>query len=261
LQTGAYQPDPTPAFTPNGNAAANAIVTPVSFTGVDLSLATNATDHQTRRSVPTPQITTVGGRLQGQVEALSVAWDKIFFNQGSPKPGGRHPGLTAGVSGSYNAKTHAFVLSWTSQIVGGRFNGFAGYWHLTGKFQGSANPVTLTTPTTARKTTPKVPKTPRTTTTVAPKVPGAAALRADVRLINCGATPGGWSAGGTVRNPSTQQATYHITVSFTSPSGASLASSTAAVPLSAGGSNLWSTSATFTAPSSVRCVLSGVTTS
>jgi hypothetical protein len=54
LTIGAYQPDPSPAFAQNGNAAANSIVS-VSFVGTDLSLATNATDPQTRRAVPTPQ--------------------------------------------------------------------------------------------------------------------------------------------------------------------------------------------------------------
>jgi hypothetical protein len=38
------------------------------------------------------------------------------------------------VTGTYNAKTHGFVLSWTSQVVGGPFNGFTGDWHLTGTF-------------------------------------------------------------------------------------------------------------------------------
>ena len=34
----------------------------------------------------------------------------------------------------YDAATGAFVISWTSQIVGGPFNGFSGYWHLQGHF-------------------------------------------------------------------------------------------------------------------------------
>ena len=38
------------------------------------------------------------------------------------------------MTGTYNAKTHAYVLNWTSQVVGGPFNGFTGDWHLTGTF-------------------------------------------------------------------------------------------------------------------------------
>ena len=44
------------------------------------------------------------------------------------------PGLTRPVSGTYNASTHDYVLAWTSQVSGGPFNGFTGYWHLAGKF-------------------------------------------------------------------------------------------------------------------------------
>jgi hypothetical protein len=189
----------------------------------------------------------------GQVEAFSAAWDKIFFNQGSPKPGGRDPGLTTGFIGRYNAHTHAFTMSWTSQIVGGRFSGFAGYWHLTGTFQGTESPVTFATSATIPA------RTPRTTTT-APKPSSAASPRASVRLINCGKSSGGWSAGGTVRNPTGRRATYHITVLFTAPSGTRLASSTDVVPLRSGGSDLWSTSASFDVPATVRCVLGSVTT-
>jgi hypothetical protein len=38
-------------------------------------------------------------------------------------------------SGLYEEKTHAFVLIWASQIQGGPFNGFSGYWHLQGTFR------------------------------------------------------------------------------------------------------------------------------
>ena len=74
------------------------------------------------------------GKLSGQIEAWSAAWNKLYFNQGSPKPNGSHPGLTLPLSGTYNASTHAFVITWTSQVVGGPFNGFTGHWHLAGTF-------------------------------------------------------------------------------------------------------------------------------
>jgi len=134
LVTGRYQPDPTPAFNAKGGALADGIVRPQGFTAIDFSIATNRTDPQTGLRVPPPSVSVANGKLSGQVEAWSAAWNKLHFNQGSPKPNGSHPGLTAPITGTYNAKTRAFVLTWTSQVVGGPFNGFTGYWHLAGVF-------------------------------------------------------------------------------------------------------------------------------
>jgi hypothetical protein len=134
LVTGKYQPNPAPAFTASGSALADLIVQPQSFTAINFSIATNRIDPQTGKSVPLPQIIDRGGKLSGQIEAWSAAWNTQYFNQGSPKPGGGRPGLTLPLSGTYNATTHAFVLTWASQVVGGPFNGFAGYWHLSGTF-------------------------------------------------------------------------------------------------------------------------------
>jgi hypothetical protein len=135
LVTGTYQPNPTPAFNAEGGALADGIVQPQSFTAIDFSIATNKVDPQTGKSVPAPSLTVAKGRISGQLQAWSASWNKLYFNQGSPKPGGADPGLTAPVTGTYNGNTRAFVLSWTSQVVGGPFNGFTGEWHLTGSFQ------------------------------------------------------------------------------------------------------------------------------
>jgi hypothetical protein len=134
LVTGKYQPNPTPAFNAQGGALVNSIVQPQSFTAIDFSIATNKVDPQTGKSVPAPSLSVAGGKISGQLESWSASWNKLYFNQGSPKPGGAKPGLTAPVTGTYNAKTHAFLLTWTSQVVGGPFNGFTGEWHLTGTF-------------------------------------------------------------------------------------------------------------------------------
>jgi hypothetical protein len=40
--------------------------------------------------------------------------------------------LTRPVTGTYDAKTKTFTITWYSAIVGGPFNGFTGYWHLQG---------------------------------------------------------------------------------------------------------------------------------
>jgi hypothetical protein len=134
LVTGKYQPSPKPAFNSTGGALANDIVQPQGFTAINFSIATSKKDPQTGKSVPAPSIIDKGGKLSGQIEAWSAAWNKLYFNQGSPKPGGGHPGLTRPLSGTYNATTHAFVLTWTSQVAGGPFNGFTGDWHLAGTF-------------------------------------------------------------------------------------------------------------------------------
>jgi hypothetical protein len=134
LVTGRYQPNPKPAFDSHGGALSNQIVQPQGFTAINFSIATNPTDPQTGKAVPAPKIINTNGKLSGQLEAWSAAWNKLYFNQGSPKPGGSRPGLTTSLKGTYNAKTHAFVLTWTSQVVGGPFDDFTGYWHLSGTF-------------------------------------------------------------------------------------------------------------------------------
>ena len=134
LVTGSYQPSPAPAFDATGNALAARITQPGSFTAIKFGISTNSVDPQTRKSVPAPSITDDNGTLSGQITAWSAAWNNLYFNQGSPKPGGGSPGLTTPVSGTYDASTHAFVLTWASEVVGGPFNGFTGYWHLQGTF-------------------------------------------------------------------------------------------------------------------------------
>jgi hypothetical protein len=132
--TGRYQPNPTPAFDAHGDALATGIVTPASFTAIKFTISTNKTDPQTHKVVPAPAIENNNGVLSGQLTAWSAAWNNQYFNQGSPQPDGSSPGLTSPVTGTYDAATGAFVLTWASEVVTGPFNGFTGYWHLSGKF-------------------------------------------------------------------------------------------------------------------------------
>ena len=134
LVTGAYQPSAAAAFDAKGNAKVATIIAPAGFTAIKFGLATLAKDPKTGQAAPSPSISVANGKLSGQVEALWAEWNHLYFNQGSPKPGGKSPGLTQPVSGTYNATTHAFVLTWASSISGGPFNGFTGYWHLSGTF-------------------------------------------------------------------------------------------------------------------------------
>jgi hypothetical protein len=114
LRTGALQPPPSPAFDAKGNSLAGRIIRPTNFTGISLGLVTVGT---------APSISVSAGRLSGQLTGFTAEWNKLSFKQGS-----------SDVSGTYNAKTHAYVLTWKSVISGGPFNGFTGSWHLQGKF-------------------------------------------------------------------------------------------------------------------------------
>lgn len=137
LITGSYQPMPNPPFDSSGNSLANRITLPASFYGVKYSVSTNPTDPQTGIHVPAPAIVANGDTLSGDLRAISVSWNKQYFNQGSPKPDGSFPGNTTRVTGTYDPATGAFTLRWTSQVVGGPFNGFAGLWNMTGRFAAS----------------------------------------------------------------------------------------------------------------------------
>jgi hypothetical protein len=135
LKAGSFQRDPKPAFSKTGAALAKSIIAPTNFAGINFSAATDPKDPQTGTKVPAPQIVDNGGVLTGQVTAWSASWNKLHFNQGSPKPDGSSPGLTSPVTGTYDPATRTYTLSWASEIVGGPFNGFTGYWHLTGTFK------------------------------------------------------------------------------------------------------------------------------
>jgi len=130
LVSGAYQGQPRRAFDGHGNSHAGAIIRPQAFAGIRFGLATFPRDPVSRRPVPAPGFVLVGRRIYGQTTALTAAWNKLYFNQGVPKPGAR--GTVA--IGSYDPRSHRYVLSWSSRISSGPFNGFTGVWRLAGTF-------------------------------------------------------------------------------------------------------------------------------
>jgi hypothetical protein len=132
LRLGSFQQPPTPAFASDGFALANSIVQPMKFAGIDFSISTAPADAQSGQADVAPSLSTVGGQVVGNFSAWTAEWNSIYFNQGSPKPGGSYPGLTHPVNGTYNSRTKAYQIIWYSLIVGGPFNGFTGYWHLQG---------------------------------------------------------------------------------------------------------------------------------
>jgi hypothetical protein len=136
LSTVAYQKPPSPAFSggTTGGALASEIVKPVPFFAINFSVVTASADPQVGTHDPLPSITATRDKLTGQITAWSAQWNGQSFNQGTPKPDGSVPAPTTPLSGTYDPTTRAFTLTWKSLIVGGPFNGFAGYWHLQGTF-------------------------------------------------------------------------------------------------------------------------------
>jgi hypothetical protein len=137
LLAGEYQEQPDPPFAgPNQDGAADAITQPQGFFAILFAVATNPTDPQTEDGTRPPTITVADdGSLGGDLGAWAVAYGGQHFNQGAPKPDGSRPGGTNGPTGEYDAETGRYVLEWTSQIVGGPFDGFTGVWRLEGVFE------------------------------------------------------------------------------------------------------------------------------
>jgi hypothetical protein len=140
LETFAYQEPPVPAFADGdvGGALANAIVQPQDFFEVNFSIVTAPTDPQEGLPDPLPQIVDTNGQLSGQITAWDAQWNGSSFNQGAPKANGTLAadgrGSTTLPTGTYDAATGHYVLTWTSVIIGGAFGGFIGEWHLEGTF-------------------------------------------------------------------------------------------------------------------------------
>jgi hypothetical protein len=165
LRTGGYQSQPALAFASDGNSLADAILSPTKFFGVEFSVSTNKVDLQTKTDVAPPTIWLEGGKLTADLSSWAASWNNQNFNQGAPKPvpstEAKAPGQEqagrvwdwvsqewldsvpaptvngADATGTFDSSTDAFVLEWTSLIVGGPFNGFTGFWHLAGVYQPS----------------------------------------------------------------------------------------------------------------------------
>jgi hypothetical protein len=189
LVTGSYQPQPSPAFDSAGNALVAQITTPVAFEGVNFSTATNAVDPQTGLHVPAPSISADGTALSGNVESFGVSWNNQEFNQGSPKPDGSSPGNTTPVTGVYNSSTEAYTLQWSSQVVGGPFNGFSAFWNLTGRFI----PTAAASPSSTSSGTPGGSSAAgsNTATTPGSVVGGSHAVATPAQSAQAGATSNG----------------------------------------------------------------------
>jgi hypothetical protein len=144
LSTVAYQPQPEPPFTSEGQQGANDKITmPKEFFGSKYATATNQTDPQTTLPTVLPKVVVDGaGKLTGDMRAFAAAYQGQHFNQGAPKPDGSTPGATTLLTGTYDSGTKKFSMEWTSTIVGGPFDNFTGKWHLEGVFEPAASATT-----------------------------------------------------------------------------------------------------------------------
>ena len=119
--------------------ASRAIVAPTTFFGSPFAVATQGPDKQSGAAVEAPTVTRSGGKLTGKISSFQAFYNGAYYNQGAPKPGGGTPGrTTAGMSGTYDSGSGAFVLEWRSTITGGAFSNFTGVWHLAGTYKAAA---------------------------------------------------------------------------------------------------------------------------
>lgn len=131
LRTGTFQSFPGPAFDSKGNARANGILRPGSFTGIRFSVATVRKDPQSGKAVAATSARVSGRRLTVRIPGFTVAWNNQFFNQGAPKP----DGSGAEARGTYDPDTKRFAFEWRSTVKGGAFDRFVGSWHFEGTFK------------------------------------------------------------------------------------------------------------------------------
>ncbi len=131
LATGRFQSHPDPPFDSKGNAKANKILRPQSFTSIRFSVATIKKQKGSSDTAAVTRASVRDGKLTVSLPGFTAEWNKQYFNQGAPKPDGSGQAAT----GTYSSKSKRFVFEWRSKVVGGPFNGFTGFWHFEGKFQ------------------------------------------------------------------------------------------------------------------------------
>ena len=112
IRSGVAQNAPSPAFDKHGNSRANSIITPTDFTGILFGVITTEA----------PSFSLSGDTITGHLRHLEAQWNKQTFVQGNT------------VYGTYNARTHHYTLAWHTEVHGGPFDGYTGYWKLTGTF-------------------------------------------------------------------------------------------------------------------------------
>lgn len=94
-------------------------------------------------------------------------------------------------------------------------------------------------------------------TSVPEDVPDAPEVRAGTQITACSTEDDGGMAEGVVGNPTDEDATYVVTVFFTTDAATVVGSGQATVQVPAGEEADWSLTADFVPPSDLRCALRG----
>lgn len=94
-------------------------------------------------------------------------------------------------------------------------------------------------------------------TSVPEDVPDAPEVRAGTQITTCTTEDDGGTAEGVVGNPTDEDATYVVTVFFTTDAATVVGSGQATVEVPAGEEADWSLTADFVPPSDLRCALRG----
>ncbi len=173
LETGTFQPDPTPTFDGSGNSLAGAIITPTKFLGTDFGAATDPQNMQDAPSGPSvfpPPDAVLSASKTSFTADLSAL---NFTYNGTPNAtcaSGNGDGCyavgSADVPGTYDPTSHAYTMSWTATIVGGAFNGATATFHLTGTFTGRI--VTVAASSVPATSSTKSARSPSSTSASAP---------------------------------------------------------------------------------------------
>ena len=117
------------------------------FFGVDTFIGLNPVSYQSGLSKNAPTLDLVSGSCVNNIcniavdlSAWEVYWNGSVFEQG-PRPDNSNPSFDLAM-GTIDTVTGRYTLDWSSQILGGAFNGVMGFWHLEGQLTSiSAVPV------------------------------------------------------------------------------------------------------------------------
>ena len=109
-----------------------------SFFGTSTYIGLNPISYQSGIAKNTPTLDLVSGSCVSNVcditadfSAWEVYWNGSVFEQG-PRPDNTLPFELA--AGTVDIVTGDYALDWSSQILGGPFNGVTGFWHIEGQF-------------------------------------------------------------------------------------------------------------------------------
>jgi hypothetical protein len=116
-------------------------VAPFGFFGVNTYSGTNPVSYVTGNAAGTPTFDydPVTGEFTVDLSSWAVLWNGTVFDQGPGGTGtdGTNPvNYADAVDASFDPVTKRYSVSWGNLIIGGPFNGFNGYWHFEGTYEG-----------------------------------------------------------------------------------------------------------------------------